>query len=440
MKILQEIKAPQESVNDNFLNVVAIHYINNDKVKKNDILIELETSKAVLTIEADFDGYIEYCCKLDEEVKVNNTIIKIWDEPIKQLVDSNLNDVKANAQKIQTPVTINKTENSNTNIITKFSKKALEFINQNKIDTTIFKDYDFVSYEIAIGYGNSPIIKKEQNRVENNPSKNDPIEFDKTKILINKISHAKKREIEYLSAVQNAGLVSVINIDLNIEHLFQSVNQELKYFKNSVLPLIIYESARLLVKFPMFNSFYNDNGIAEYLDVNIGIAMDIDDGLKVVKIPNTNKLHLLETEEALFQLANKYIDKKLSTSDLTDITFTITDLSSFGAISFTPLINKNNSAILGVSKIDEKLNRINLSLAFDHRVTEGKIAAIFLTNLKERVESYKKSNIDIDLTNNISCFKCLKKLNEDMSEIGFINIITTKGEQKYICDTCFMKY
>jgi len=240
--------------------------------------------------------------------------------------------------------------------------------------------------------------------------------------------------------VQNAGLVSVINIDLNIEHLFQSVNQELKYFKNSVLPLIIYESARLLVKFPMFNSFYNDNGIAEYLDVNIGIAMDIDDGLKVVKIPNTNKLHLLETEEALFQLANKYIDKKLSTSDLTDITFTITDLSSFGAISFTPLINKNNSAILGVSKIDEKLNRINLSLAFDHRVTEGKIAAIFLTNLKERVESYKKSNIDIDLTNNISCFKCLKKLNEDMSEIGFINIITTKGEQKYICDTCFMKY
>ncbi len=440
MKILQEIKAPQESVNDNFLNVVAVHYKNNDKVKKNDILIELETSKAVLTIEADFDGYIEYCCILDEEVKVNNTIIKIWDEPIKQLVDSKLNDVKANPQKIQTPVTINNNENPNTNIVTKFSKKALEFIIQNKIDTTIFKDYDFVSYEIAIGYGNSPILKKEQNRVENKPSKSDLIELDKTKILLNKISHAKKREIEYLSAVQNAGLVSVINIDLDIEHLFQSVNQELKYFKNSVLPLIIYESARLLVKFPMFNSFYNDNGIAEYLEVNIGIAMDIDDGLKVVKIPNTNKLHLLETEEALFQLANKYIDKKLSTSDLTDITFTITDLSSFGAISFTPLINKNNSAILGVSKIDEKLNRINLSLAFDHRVTEGKIAAIFLSNLKERVESYKKSNIDIDLTNNISCFKCLKKLDEDMSEIGFINIITTKGEQKYICDTCFMKY
>lgn len=438
MKILQEIKAPQESVNDNFLNVVAIHFKNNDKIKKNDLLIELETSKAVLTIEADFDGYIEYCCLLDEEVKVNNTIIKIWDEPIKQVIDTI--DVKSKPLKIETTVPINNSINSNTNTITKFSKKALEFINQNKIDTTIFKDYDFVSYEIAIGYGNSTIIKKEQNRFENKPSNNEPIEFDKSKILINKISHAKKREIDYLSAVQNAGLVSVINIDLNIEYLFQSVNQELKYFKNSVLPLIIYECARLLVKFPMFNSFYTDNGIAEYLDVNIGIAMDIDDGLKVVKIPNTNKLPLLEAEEALFQLANKYIDKKLSTSDLTEITFTITDLSSFGAISFTPLINKNNSAILGVSKIDEKLGRINLSLAFDHRVTEGKIAAIFLSNLKERVESYKKSNIDIDLTKSISCFKCLKKLNEDISDIGFINIITTKGEQKYICDTCFMKY
>jgi len=151
-------------------------------------------------------------------------------------------------------------------------------------------------------------------------------------------------------------------------------------------------------------------------------------------------MQILEIEESIFNLANKYLDKKLNTFDLSDITFTITDLSSFGAISFSPLINKNNSAILGLSKVDQKLKRITVSLAFDHRVTEGKMASIFLQELKERFESYK-----LDQSNNINlkfveCYKCLKTLDEDFNDIGFIKVLSKNGEDKYICDLCLMKY
>ena len=153
---------------------------------------------------------------------------------------------------------------------------------------------------------------------------------------------------------------------------------------------------------------------------------------------NTNKLTLNEIDRAIYELALKYIDKKLTIELFQDTTFTITDLSSYGAISFSPLINKNNSAILGISKIDSKLKRIILSLAFDHRVTEGKIATIFLQELKERIESYKLNNTEI--IEKISCYKCFKTLNEDLNDIGFIKVINKKNTESYICDSCLLKF
>lgn len=166
--------------------------------------------------------------------------------------------------------------------------------------------------------------------------------------------------------------------------------------------------------------------------------MDMDDGLKVVNLKNTDKMSLLEIDKMIYDLALKYIDKKLTSEDLTNTTFTITDLSSFGALSFTPLINKNNSAILGISKIDKKLNRIIISLSFDHRVTEGKIASLFLQELKDRIESYKLSNSE--LVQNITCNKCFKKLSDDLNDIGFIKIINKDNIESYVCDSCLFKF
>lgn len=436
MNILQEIKVPQESVNDTLLNVVDIKFRNNDKVIKNDLLLELETSKAIITIESDYNGYVEYLCNLGDEVPVNKIIIKIWDQPF-EIHNEPPNKVDVNQ------IEANNADSQNKQILeTIFSKAALELLEKNKIDKYVFKEFDFVSKKNILNFLNPNLEKNESNITSNTNinSKSDELLMNDTRVKFIKTSHSKKREIEYLSDVQSGGLVSVINIDLDIENLFESTNTSFQYFKNSALPIIIFECSRLLKKYPMFNSFYSENGVAEYNDVNIGIAMHQDDGLKVVKIPNTNNLQLIETEEMLFSLACKYLDKKLTTFDLSDITFTITDLSSFGPISFTPLINRQNSAILGISKIDEKLQRIILSLAFDHRITEGKIASLFLQELKQRFESYKLSNDSNIKTKIVYCYKCLKTLQEDLNNIGFLQVIKQNGENAYICDMCLLKY
>ena len=143
-----------------------------------------------------------------------------------------------------------------------------------------------------------------------------------------------------------------------------------------------------------------------------------------------------ETEAAIMELSNKYLDDALLIDDLSDITFTITDLSGEGVSFFRPLINMMNSAILGVSAIDEKLQRSILTVTFDHRVTEGKLVAQFLQELKNRIESYRSAHY-VHANQSITCFKCFKSLQEDLSDVGFTKCITPKGEEAYICQSCF---
>ncbi len=425
MKVLQQIFVPQDSVNDLYLTVVGLNFRNGDLVKKQDIVIELETSKAAVTIEANVDGFISYNCQEGDEVAVNSLIIQIFDEKPTESVVFPTNQ-PAEASYAGT----NGRENSNKTYTPEFSLKALELIEKNNLSKDIFTAYDFVNEQVVLSYLNqdSKYIKVTvtNNRLPDN-------------VTSAKLNLYKKREIEYLSSVQSSGLVSTLYIDVNVENILESVSKNFTYFKNSILPLIVYECSKLLLKYPTLNSFYSENTIVTYNNVHVGIAMDIEEGgLKVVKLPGTSALTMNEIEDGIFELSNKYLDKQLTTSDLTDITFTITDLSASGVLAFAPLINKDNSAILGISKIDPVSNQTILSLAFDHRVTEGKTAGNFLSELKKRIESYSLQGNALQKT--YVCYKCLKHISEDMNDVGFIKVLTKSGEEKYICDLCLFNF
>lgn len=109
----------------------------------------------------------------------------------------------------------------------------------------------------------------------------------------------------------------------------------------------------------------------------------------MLRLPDTGEKSIPDVEAMVFGLIKRYIEKKLSSEDVTGVTFTVTDLSKEGIHFFVPLIPKGQSAILGISAIDEKLQRCILSLSFDHRVTDGKKASEFLRKLKKRVESLR---------------------------------------------------
>lgn len=430
MPIIQEIKVPLLAVNDTALTVVDLPFEPGSLVKSGDIIIVFESSKTTYDVMAEAEGYISYLCEKGEDYEVNETIANIY---------SNRDDLPPlpEVKKHKAVTVADKEHLEETEAIwegdTMFSPAAMALMKKNNLDVSAFKGRDFVSkadVEQKLGITKKTVSKKEAGKTV------PLLPTDADKVIVEKLSSNKKREIEYLSNIQQTGLTSTINTTVETDGLFVHINHSLQFLKNSLLPVIIYETSRLLEKYKELNGYFTGDAIAFYKQVNIGFAIDIDKGLKVLAIKNAPAKSIKEVEGDIMSLSNKYLDDTLLVEDLTDITFTITDLSAEGVSFFRPLINMMNSAILGVSSIDEKMQRCILTVTFDHRVTEGKLAAQFLHELKQRIESYRSSHFTHP-NQSITCFKCFKSLKDDLSDVGFTKCITPKGEEAYICQSCF---
>jgi pyruvate/2-oxoglutarate dehydrogenase complex dihydrolipoamide acyltransferase (E2) component len=437
MKVLQEITVPMLSVNDRLLTIVEILFQPGSEVKKGTVIAILETSKTTYSIETDTDGYIQYFCAPGDDLVVNDPIARIYEE--KPELQPFFTGRKQNTPNIISP------EKSEKKIqYTTFSNRALELLKEYRLDINEFTGYDFVNAEdIKLRMqGESGQDKKTEPPVEKSNSRkfisggNDPDKVNEIKLSSNKL-----REIEYLRSVQDAGLVSVLHSYIELDNVLPFIKSNLSYFKDSLLPLIIFEVSKLLIKYPVFNAYYNNQSVFFHKKINVGFAIDIEKGLKVVKIGDTDQKSVKEIENEIFRLSEAYLDDRIALEELTNITFTITDLSNSGVGLFHPLINMRNAAILGISAIDKKLNRCTLSLAFDHRVTAGKQAAAFLSELIARTESFQSvtssSQQKEKKLTEISCHRCMKTLAEDKSPVGFALCINKEGKQDYICQACF---
>jgi len=436
MAVLQEIKVPLLAVNDSVLTVVDISFADGQAVKKGDILLVFETSKTTYDVEAEAGGFIQYYCEAGKDYEVNELVAVIYSdagEVVKKAapVKAAPSGQTAAAQPVLAETAL-QWEGE-----TLFSREAALLVASSGLDKKLFAGMDFVSVpDVRAKLGGQNEVKGPAKKtasaevVKARPA----VQVDREKVIVEKLSSNKKREIEYLSAVQSAGLTSTIDAFVATNGIFVHANHSLQYLKNSLLPLVIYEAGRLLKKYPLFNAYFTSEGIAFYKEVNIGFAIDIGKGLKVLKIPAANEKSLAEIEAGIMDLSGKYLDDKLAIDDLTDIGFTITDLSAEGVAFFKPLVNMMNSAILGVSAIDEKLERCILSVTFDHRVMEGKLVAGFLKDLKDRLESYRA---DASYrVREIRCFKCYTSLADDLSDVGFALCTRPDGQQAHICQRC----
>lgn len=426
MSILEEIHVPHETVNDQVVNVVAIYFQPGDKVKSGDVVMDLETSKTVMEIRAEKDGFVEYCCLLGEDVAVGQVVAKVH--------DLSSDDLKIVKQKSAGESGVASHE-------AVFSPAALAYISEHNINKELFRGMDFVSLDDAKDIRASSVPEAPPTGVK--PQVSLPDKYCPAVELV-KLSPSKRSEIVYLFDVQQSCLNSSVTVFVNVENVFDFINEQFNVFKTSMLPLVVYECSRLLKRFKSFNAYFAGDCIAYYKEVNVGLAINVDDGLKVVKIQTPDQKQLKVIEEEMYVMFEKYLDKKLLIGDVAGTTFTITDLSSEGPLFFSPLINKGQSAILGVSAVDQELKRVLLTLTFDHRVADGKDASQFLRDLKTRIESYDlNQSIANDVAprvKDVKCKTCFKSLQEDkkMQGVGFVRVLTHDGQTGYSCLSCLL--
>jgi pyruvate dehydrogenase E2 component (dihydrolipoyllysine-residue acetyltransferase) len=160
--------------------------------------------------------------------------------------------------------------------------------------------------------------------------------------------------------------------------------------------IIIYAVARLLKRFPTMNSTLAGEEILAHDRVDIGMAVALHDGLIVPKVRNADKKGILQIGREARELARKAREGGLTPDEVTDGTFTISNMSMLGVDGFTPIINPPEAAILGVGRILEKPGVRNgkieirsfmtLSLTIDHRIVDGAPGAEFLQSLARHLE------------------------------------------------------
>jgi pyruvate dehydrogenase E2 component (dihydrolipoamide acetyltransferase) len=168
-------------------------------------------------------------------------------------------------------------------------------------------------------------------------------------------------------------------------------------FKVSYTEVIVKAVAKALREHPYLNSSLTDQGIRLHDDVNVGVAIAVDEGLMVPVVRKADQKSLLEIAHSVRELTERAHAGRLGRDDVGGGTFTISNMGMLGVEAFTPIINWPECAILGVGRIAERAvvrdgqiaarPTMWLSLTFDHRIVDGAPAGRFLARVRQLLES-----------------------------------------------------
>jgi 2-oxoglutarate dehydrogenase E2 component (dihydrolipoamide succinyltransferase) len=160
-----------------------------------------------------------------------------------------------------------------------------------------------------------------------------------------------------------------------------------------------------LKQVPQVNAFIDGTDVIFHDYTNIGVAVGTEKGLIVPVVKDADQLSIAEIEQAIRHYALKARDGKISIDDLSGGTFTISNGGVYGSLMSTPILNPPQSAILGMHKIQDRPVAIAgkveirpmmyLALSYDHRIVDGKEAVTFLVKVKEGIEDPSRLLLEI---------------------------------------------
>jgi pyruvate dehydrogenase E2 component (dihydrolipoamide acetyltransferase) len=164
-----------------------------------------------------------------------------------------------------------------------------------------------------------------------------------------------------------------------------------------ITDLLVKAVAVALTEHPLLNAVVDEHEVRLVREVNIGLAVALDDGLIVPVIKHADLLPVADLAAEATRLAAAARANKLGLDELQGSTFSVTGLGSRGVDVFTPIINPPNAAILGVGRIRDttlwegehpvRASAMTLSLTIDHRAVDGAPAADFLGTLRDLIEA-----------------------------------------------------
>ncbi len=387
-----EIKVPAlgESVSE--ASIAKLHKKIGDAVKADELIVELETDKVTLEVNAPANGVIiDLKVKEGDNVKVGNLIALMQEGGA-----ASAGAVKQSAAVQNAPT---KPASSEAPLSPAPKKLAAE----NNVDVSKIsgsgKDGRVTKgdvLEVISGGGAvTPAAVKAGDK---------PIERVKMSKLRQKIA-------ERLKESQNtAAILTTFNeVDMSAVMALRSEYKDAFEKKHGVklgfMSFFVKACITALKEIPAINAEIEGTDIIYKNFYDIGVAVGSPQGLVVPVLREADRLNLAQVEKGISELGVKAREGKLTIPDLTGATFTISNGGVYGSLMSTPIINPPQSGILGMHKIQERPMVVNgeikirpmmyLALSYDHRIVDGKEAVTFLVRVKELLEDPRRLVLDL---------------------------------------------
>lgn len=404
-----EIKIPAMGESISEATVGAILKPSGSHVSIDDEILELETDKVNQMLYASQPGIVTITVKPEELVKIGQVIGFINSdtqtaaqpdslpslEPTPQLPTSNEAEVTNQSQK----ETSGKTES-----IILSTTKAEPLVAPDR-SARINKDA-FVK-ELTSPLAASEIKPNEKSA----QARNEPQETRGARETRQKMSRVRKVIAERLVDVQHtAAMLTTFNeVDLGV--IMDTRDQYKDFFlkehgvKLGFMSFFVKATVSALKAFPRLNSYIDGDDIVHREYYDMGIAVATEKGLFVPVVRNCDKLSLADIERTIEEYANKARKGTITVDELHGGGFTITNGGVYGSLLSTPILNGNQSGILGMHKIEKRPVVINdqivirpmmyLALSYDHRIIDGKEAVSFLVHIKNKLEDPRRFLLEV---------------------------------------------
>ncbi len=388
-----EIKAPRfpESIADG--EVAAWHVAEGESVRRDQLLVDIETEKVVLEILAPVDGTLTRIHKQEGDTVLTEELLGEF-EPGEVAADTLAPEGASMAVSA--------------------SPAARKIADENKIDVA----------RLA-GTGRDGRVTKEdvlkavagaKNQAEKRPA-SAPVDLPtiasgeriERRVPMTRLRASIARRL--VEAQQTAAMLTTFNeidmqtiIDLRVRY-----KEEFAAAHNGTrlgfMAFFIRASVEALKRFPAVNASIDGNDIVYHGYQDIGVAVSSPRGLVVPVIREADSLTLAELEEQVRELGEKAQAGKLSIDEMTGGTFTISNGGVFGSLLSTPILNPPQTGILGMHKIQERPVALDgqvvirpmmyVALSYDHRLLDGQEAVRFLVTLKDFLEEPARILLDI---------------------------------------------
>jgi pyruvate dehydrogenase E2 component (dihydrolipoamide acetyltransferase) len=359
-----------------------------DLIEKGEPLMEVETDKANVEVEATTTGILaNITVNLGDEIPVGKVIALILadgesvPESKKEYSSSETKVSEEDTAQLQTTISspLDPSANLPTNKIVA-SPKVRQYAKKEGIDLSFIK-----------GSGPNGVILMEDVLVNQSSTETEENDIPTSKgwrLMADRLT-------ESWSSAPHFNLVR--HLDVSNLVTYKKQVQEKNSNRLTYTDLLIKLVSIALKEHPRINASWIDNKIVKNSEINVGLAVDFDGGLIVPVIHKTDELSLGEITNRRKDLITRTQAGKLRSGDLDRGTFTISNLGMFDVDSFNAIINPPQAAILAVGRIVDKVVPVDglpavrpiltLNLSFDHRVVDGVRGAEFLKTLSNLIEN-----------------------------------------------------